>query len=71
MNQHNMAVNGSVAEVYLSVPKVAIQGVLVRIRTALAELVAELTTLTPQDQDVPDKTAADQAVQFVITGKRP
>jgi len=71
MNQHNMAVNGRVAEVYLSVPNVAIQGVLVRIRTALAELVAELTTLTPQDQDVPDKTAADQAVQFVVTGKRP
>jgi hypothetical protein len=65
------AVNGRVAEVYLSVPNVAIQGVLVRIRTALAELVAELTTLTPQDQDVPDKTAADQAVQFVVTGKRP
>jgi AbiTii-like protein len=71
MNQHNMAVNGRVAEVYLSVPNVAIQDVLVRIRTALAEMVAELITLTPEDQDVPDKTAADQAVQFVVTGKRP
>ena len=70
MNQHNMAVNGRVAEVYLSVPNVAIQGVLVRIRTALAELVAELITLTPQDQEVPDKVAADQVVQFVITGDR-
>jgi hypothetical protein len=71
MNQFDMTVNGRVAEVYLSVPNVAIQGVLVRIRTALAELVAELITLTPEDQDVPDKTAADQAVQFVVTGKRP
>jgi len=40
----------------------------VRVRTALAELVAELITLTPQDQEVPDKLAADQAVYFVITG---
>lgn len=36
-----------------------------------AELVAELIALPPQDQDVPDKLAADQAVQFVITGDRP
>jgi hypothetical protein len=34
-------------------------------------MVAELITLTPEDQDVPDKAAADQAVQFVVTGKRP
>lgn len=47
MNQHNMAVNGHVADVYLSVPHAAIQGVLVRIRAALAELVAELIALTP------------------------
>ena len=65
-----MAVNGRVADVYWSVPSVAIQGVLVRIRTALAELVAELITLTPQDQEVPDRTAADQAVQFILTGDR-
>ena len=37
----------------------------------MAELVAELITLTPQDQEVPDKLAADQAIQFVITGDRP
>jgi AbiTii len=71
MNQRNMAVNGRVAEVYLSVPNAAIQGVLVRIRTALAELIAELITLTPEDQEVPDKAAADGAVQFVVTGERP
>ena len=59
------------AEVYWSVSNASIQGLLVRIRTALAELVAELITLTPQDQEVPDKVAADQAVQFVITGDRP
>lgn len=49
----------------------SIRGLLVRIRTTLAELVAELILLTPQDQEVPDKFAADQATQFVITGDRP
>lgn len=67
LNKHNMAPNSRVAEVYLSVSNVSIRGILVRIRTALAELI----TLTPQDQDVPDKIAADQAAQFVITGDRP
>jgi AbiTii len=70
LNQHNMAPNSRVAEVYWSVSNASIRGVLVRVRTALAELVAELITLTPQDQEVPDKAAADQAVQFVITGDR-
>lgn len=62
--------NGRVAEVYWSVSSVSIQGVLVRIRTALAELVAKLITLTPQGQEVPDSSAADQAVRFILTGAR-
>ena len=70
LNQVNMAPNSHVAEVYWSVSRASIRGVLVRVRTALAELVAELITLTPRDQEVPDKQAADQAVQFVITGDR-
>jgi len=57
--------------VYWSVSNASIRGLLVRVRTALAELVAELIVLTPQDQEVPDKLAADQATQFVITGDRP
>lgn len=71
LNQHNMPPNSRVAEVYWSVNNASIHGILVCIRTALAELVAELITLMPQDQDVPDKVAADQAIQFVITGDRP
>jgi hypothetical protein len=71
LNQFNMAANSRVAEVYWSVSNASVRGVLVRVRTALAELVAELITLTPQDQEVPDKLAADGAVQFVITGDRP
>jgi hypothetical protein len=70
MNQQDMTVNGRVAEVYWSVSSVSIQGVLVRIRTALAELIAELIALTPQGQDVPDSSAADQAVRFILTGDR-
>lgn len=71
LNQYNMAPNSRVAEVYWSVSNASIRGLLVRVRTALAELVAELIMLTPRDQEVPDKIAADQAIQFVITGDRP
>jgi AbiTii-like protein len=71
LNQFNMDAVSRVAEVYWSVPNASIRNVLVRVRTALAELVAELIALTPQDQEVPDKVAADQAVQFVITGDHP
>ena len=70
LNQHHMGPNSLVADVYWSVPRSAIQGVLVRIRTALAELAAELIALTPEDQEVPDKQAADQVAQFVFTGDR-
>lgn len=47
-------------------PASAIQGILIRIRTALAELVA----LTPGDQEVPDKQLADGVIQFVSAGDR-
>jgi hypothetical protein len=70
LNRSHMAPNSHVAEVYWSVPNASIRGILVRGQTALADLVAELITLTPRDQEVPDKQAADQVVQFVITGDR-
>ncbi len=66
-----MAPGSHVAAVYWAVSNVSIRGLLVRVRTALAELVAELIVLTPRDQEVPDRLAADQATQFVITGDRP
>src|ERR1035441_6869468 len=68
LNEHHIPPGSRVAEVYWSVSNVAIQGLLVRIRIALTDLVAELIMLTPQDQDVPGKQAADQAMQLVITG---
>lgn len=70
MNRLGTSPTSHVAEVYWSVSSASIRGILVRVRTALAELVAELVVLTPRDQEVPDKVAADQAVQFVITGDR-
>ncbi len=71
LNQFNMAPGSRVAAVYWSVSSASVRGLLVRVRTALAELVAELIALTPQDQQVPDRLAADQATHFVITGNRP
>jgi hypothetical protein len=71
LNEHNMTPGSRVADVYWSVSKPAIRGVLVRVRTALAELVAELIMLTPEDQEVPDQRAADQAVHLAVTGDRP
>jgi hypothetical protein len=70
LNEHNVAPGSHVAELYWSMSSASIQGLLVRVRTALAELVAELASLTPEDQAVPDKGAADAAIHFVVTGDR-
>lgn len=70
LNERATAPNSVVREIYWPVSTASIQGLLVRVRTALAELVAELAVLTPPDQVVPDKEVADQVTQFVITGDR-
>jgi hypothetical protein len=70
LNTFQMDESSKVTAAYWTVSNATIQGLLVRVRTALAELVAELVTLTPEDQVVPDKGAADAAVQLVITGDR-
>jgi hypothetical protein len=70
LNKLNRAQNSHVADVYWSVPNTSIRGILSRVRTDLAELVDELVSLTPQDQEVPDKLAVDQVVQFHVTGDR-
>jgi hypothetical protein len=56
--------------VYWAVSSVTIAGLLSRIRTALAELLGEIIAAMPSDQTIPDKAAADQAVQIVVTGSR-
>jgi hypothetical protein len=56
--------------VYWSVASAAVRGVLDQIRTALTLLVAELRANTPDEAELPSPQVADQAVQFVVTGKR-
>ena len=70
LNKVNAHHNSHVAAAYWTVSNMSIQGLLVRVRTALAELVAELVSLTPEGQAVPDKGAADAAVHLVVTGNR-
>lgn len=55
---------------YWSVSPVAVRGTLDQVRTALVKLVAELRATIPEGQDVPSTAAANQAMNFVITGKR-
>lgn len=71
LNKYNAPPGSLVAAVYWPVSIASIQGLLVRVRTALSELVAELVSLTPEDQVVPAKTAADAAIHLVVTGDRP
>jgi len=56
--------------IYWNVSPSAIHGVLDYIRTALAQLVAELQAAVSGDDEVPSTEAADQAVNVVVTGKR-
>jgi len=68
LNTFQVDQSSKVTAAYWTVSNATIQGLLVRVRTALADLVAELVTLMPGDRVVPDKGAVDAPVQFVITG---
>lgn len=71
LNEHYVdTATSRAAAVYWSVSGASLRGLLVRVRTALAELVAELITLTPEDQEVPDKDAADAVTVYLFTGDR-
>ena len=56
--------------VYWSVAPVAVRGVVDHVRTSLVKLVAEIRAGTPEGDAVPSKAAADQAMTFLVTGKR-
>jgi hypothetical protein len=58
-----VAPNTRVAEVYWSISNASIRGILVRIRTALADLVAELTEFTAAT------TELDEAVNDPVADK--
>ncbi|MBF9134762.1 hypothetical protein I0C86_38415 [Plantactinospora sp. S1510] len=70
LQKHLVTPDTRVKVVYWPLSDASLRGLLVKVRTALAELIAELIASTPESQDVPDKAAADQAVQYVITGER-
>ena len=64
LNQFNTAPNSRVVQLYWSVSNASIRGIVVRVRAALTDRVAELIRLTPPDQDVSAKQAAAQTIQL-------
>ena len=71
LNKHGTDEFSKVSFLYWDVPNASIKGVLVQVRMALAELVAELVSMTPEGQDIPTQLAADSSIQFIVTGERP
>jgi hypothetical protein len=57
-----------IVSLYWSVSPAALTGVLDQVRTALTQLVAEMTAAMPVGQDLPSAAAADNAVQVVVSG---
>lgn len=55
---------------YWAIATASVEGMLDRIRTKLAELVAELSAAMPSTQDAPTPEQAAAAVTFLVTGKR-
>ncbi len=70
MNAQHAGPGQHIDRLYWSVSPVAVRGSLDLIRTALVKLVAELRVATPRGQDVPSEAAANQAINFVVNGKR-
>ncbi len=60
-----------ITHIYWGVSPAAVHGVVDQIRTSLTQLVAELRATIPADDDIPTVEAADQALNVVVTGKRP
>jgi hypothetical protein len=59
-----------ITRLYWQVSRSTIAGVITGVRTALAELVAELLAVVPDGDQPPSKLAVDAAVHFVLTGDR-
>jgi hypothetical protein len=57
-----------ITAVYWVVQPAIIDGLLVRVRTTLAELVAELAATIPAGQNLPDRATTDRAFHVVIEG---
>jgi hypothetical protein len=70
MNHEIGSPHQRIDRIYWSVSPVAVRGVVDHVRNALVKLVAEIRASTPSGQDLPSGAAADQAMNFVITGRR-
>lgn len=55
---------------YWNVSPLAIEGVLAHVRNDLVKLVAEMRAATPSTEEIPSAEVADNALNFVVTGKR-
>jgi len=69
MNHNSGNPSQQILSVYWAVAPPAVRALLDQIRTALTKLVAELRANTPPGHE-PSGQAADQAMSFVVTGRR-
>lgn len=69
LNKHVDQETTRVRDVYWALANPPLQGLLVQVRTNLAELVGELLALTP-DEGEPSREAADAVTIFILTGDR-
>ncbi|MBN9743548.1 hypothetical protein DMP23_21130 [Amycolatopsis sp. A1MSW2902] len=67
---HERGSGDHITRLYWKVNRATIAGVVVSVRTALAELVGELLAATPDADPTPSKQATDAAVHFIVTGNR-
>jgi AbiTii len=66
----NHETGGRITRLYWQVSRSTIVGVITGVRTALAELVAEMLAAAPDAYQTPTKQAVDDAVHLVLTGNR-
>ena len=67
---HERQSGDQITRLYWQASRSSIAGVVIGVRTALTELVAELIASLPDGDQQPSRQAADAAVHFVVTGDR-
>ena len=67
---HERGPGDRITRLYWQVSRSTIVGVITGVRTALAELVAEILGAAEDDRQPPTKQAVDDAVHLVVTGNR-
>jgi hypothetical protein len=70
MMNRNLDEFEQIHKLYWVISNAAMQGVVDQVRTSVAELVCELLASLPTDDGDPSKQAADQAVNYVVSGNR-